>query len=137
MNTFEIKYDGNLRTSAQHLDSGEVIYTDAPKDNHGLGESFSPTDLVCSSLASCMLTIMAIAVEKHGVNIKGTKAKVKKAMKSNPRMIAQIDVVLEFPQNYETKIKTILERAALNCPVHKSLSSEVKKNLEFLYPQNN
>ena len=134
MNTFEIKYDGNLRTSAQHLDSGEVIYTDAPKDNHGLGESFSPTDLVCTSLASCMLTIMEIAVQKHGVSIKGTKAKVKKTMKSNPRMIAQIDVLLEFPQDYETKIKTILERAALNCPVHKSLSSEVKKNLEFFYP---
>jgi putative redox protein len=134
MNTFEIKYEGNLRTSAQHLDSGEVIYTDAPKDNHGLGESFSPTDLVCSSLASCMLTIMAIAVEKHGVNIEGTKARVTKIMKSNPRMIAQIDVVLEFPKDYETKIKTILERAALNCPVHKSLSNEIKKNLKFLYP---
>ena len=134
MNTFEIKYDGNLRTSAQHLDSGEVIYTDAPKDNHGLGESFSPTDLVCTSLASCMLTIMAIAVEKYGVNIKGTKAKVKKTMKSKPRMIAQIDIVLEFPQNYERKIKTILERSALNCPVHKSLSNEVKKNLKFSYP---
>ena len=134
MNTLEIKYDGNLRTSAQHLDSGEVIYTDAPKDNHGLGESFSPTDLVCSSLASCMLTIMAISVEKHGITIKGTKAKVKKIMKSNPRMIGQIDIVLEFPKDYDIKFKTILERAALNCPVHKSLSNQINQNIEFLYP---
>ncbi len=134
MNTFQIKYEGNLRTSAKHLDSGEVIYTDAPKDNHGLGESFSPTDLVCSSLASCMLTIMAIAVEKHGINIKGTIAKVKKTMKSEPRMIAQIDVSFQFSENHDSKIKTILERAALNCPVHKSLSVEIRKNIEFIYP---
>ena len=65
MNTFEIKYQGDLRTTATHLDSGSKISTDAPKDNHGLGETFSPTDLVCSALASCILTIMAIAVEKH------------------------------------------------------------------------
>ena len=65
MNTFKIKYLGNLRTSSSHLDSGSVINTDAPKDNHGLGEAFSPTDMVCSALASCILTIMAIAVEKH------------------------------------------------------------------------
>ena len=71
MNKFEIKYQGNLRTSATHLDSGSVINTDAPKDNHGLGEAFSPTDMVCSALASCILTIMAIAVEKNGISIKG------------------------------------------------------------------
>ena len=78
MNTYEIEYNGNLRTKAKHMASGEVIYTDAPKDNHGLGETFSPTDMVCSALASCMLTIMAIAVEKNGVNIIGTKVIVKK-----------------------------------------------------------
>ena len=69
MNTFEIKYQGNLRTTATHLDSGSEISTDAPKDNHGLGETFSPTDMVCSALASCILTIMAIAVEKNDVDI--------------------------------------------------------------------
>ena len=83
MNTFEIKYQGNLRTSSTHLDSGSVISTDAPKDNHGLGETFSPTDMVCSALASCILTIMAIAVEKNNIDIKGTTAIVKKTMENN------------------------------------------------------
>ena len=133
MNSFEIKYNGNLRTSAKHLDSGTVINTDAPKDNHGLGECFSPTDLVCTSLASCMLTIMAIAMKKHDVNIKGTKALVDKKMRINPRMISQIDIKITFPSNYDDKIKKLLERAALNCPVHKSLSDKIQKNIEFIY----
>ena len=84
MSRFTIKYDGKLRTSAQHLDSGVMINTDAPKDNHGLGECFSPTDMVCTALASCMLTIMAIAVEKRGVNIIDTRACVLKTMQSEP-----------------------------------------------------
>ena len=100
MNSFEIKYDGGLRTSAIHLDSGNLIQTDAPKDNHGLGECFSPTDLVCTALASCMLTIMAIAVEKKGINIKGTSAYVKKTMSKEPRMIAEIEIVFSFPKNF-------------------------------------
>ena len=133
MNSFEIKYDGNLRTTAKHLDSGEVICTDAPKDNHGLGENFSPTDLVCVSLASCMLTIMAIAIVKQGVEIKGTTASVKKTMSVKPRMISQIDIEFTFPENYDEKIKTILERSALNCPVYKSLSEKVFKNIRFIY----
>ena len=133
MNSFEIKYNGNLRTSAKHLDSNTVINTDAPKDNHGLGECFSPTDLVCTSLASCMLTIMAIAMKKHHINIKGTKAIVNKKMRTNPRMISQIDIKITFPSNYDDKIKKLLERAALNCPVHKSLSDKIQKNIEFIY----
>ena len=76
MNTFEIKYKGDLRTTAIHIDSGSEISTDAPKDNHGLGETFSPTDMVCTALASCILTIMAIAVEKDNIDIKGTTAVV-------------------------------------------------------------
>jgi putative redox protein len=135
MNTYEIEYNGNLRTKAKHMASGEVIYTDAPKDNHGLGETFSPTDMVCSALASCMLTIMAIAVEKNGVNIIGTKVIVKKTMTSNPRMIAQIDTAIYFPKNYDEKTKLILERSAFNCPVHKSLSDKMIKNISFSYNQ--
>ena len=134
MNTFEVTYDGMLRTTAIHLDSGNSISTDAPKDNHGLGESFSPTDLVCTSLASCILTIMAIAVEKKGVNIKGTSIKVKKTMKDTPRMIGSIDVMIYFPESYHKKIKIILERSALNCPVHRSLSEKIEKNIQFIYP---
>ncbi|MBM77679.1 MAG: osmotically inducible protein OsmC [Crocinitomicaceae bacterium] len=134
MNTFEVTYDGKLRTTAIHLDSGNSISTDAPKDNHGLGESFSPTDLVCTSLASCILTIMAIAVEKKGINIKGTSIQVKKIMKDNPRMIESIDVMIHFQESYDKKIKIILERSALNCPVHRSLSEKIEKNIKFIYP---
>ena len=133
MNSFEIKYNGNLRTSAKHLESNTIINTDAPKDNHGLGESFSPTDLVCTSLASCMLTIMAISMRKHPVELKGTTASVKKTMGSEPRMISQIDITITFPETYTDKIKIILERSALNCPVHKSLSKKIVKNIKFIY----
>lgn len=133
MNSFEIKYDGGLRTSAIHLESGSLINTDAPKDNHGLGETFSPTDMVCTALASCMLTIIAIAVEKNGVNIEGTIAQVKKTMSKEPRMIGQIDVNITFPSNYDKKTKAIIERSALNCPVHKSLSDSMIKNISFNY----
>ena len=133
MNSYEIEYTGNLRTSAKHIDSGEIVFTDAPKDNHGLGEAFSPTDMLCAALASCMLTIMAIAVEKNGVDIKGTKVFAKKFMGNNPRMIAQIDIEIVFPTNYNQKTKSILERSAFNCPVHKSLSDKVVKNISFIY----
>ena len=112
MNTFEIKYLGNLRTAATHLDSGSVINT---------------------ALASCILTIMAIAVEKNGTNIKGTNAMVKKTMGNNPRRIAKIDIKLTFPMDYDEKTKVILERAAHNCPVHHTLSNEVEKNIHFIY----
>ena len=134
MNTYEITYSGNLRTSALHLDSSEMIHTDAPKDNEGLGESFSPTDLLCTALGSCILTIMAIAARKKGIELKGTTASVKKTMRSNPRMIDQIDVVIHFNSDFDEKTKIILERAAHQCPVHRSISSKVKKNIVFSYP---
>ena len=133
MNTLEIKYQGDLRTTATHLDSGSEISTDAPKDNHGLGETFSPTDMVCSALASCILTIMAIAVEKNDVDIKNTKAIVKKTMGNNPRRIVKIKINLIFPKEYDSKTRTILERAANNCPVHHSLSEKVEKDILFTY----
>jgi len=133
MNTFEIKYQGNLRTTATHLDSGSEITTDAPKDNNGLGKTFSPTDMVCSALASCILTIMAIAVEKNNVDIKDATAMVKKTMGNNPRRIAKIQIDIIFPKDYDSKTKTILERAAYNCPVHYTLSETVEKNISFSY----
>ena len=133
MNTFKIKYLGNLRTSAIHLDSGSNISTDAPKDNHGLGETFSPTDMVCTALASCILTIMAIAVEKNDIDIKNTQAIVKKTMGNNPRRIAKIEIDIKFPKEYDVKTKTILERAAYNCPVHHSLSESIEKKINFIY----
>tara|TARA_B110000046_G_C12988990_1_gene396985 strand:- start:226 stop:633 length:408 start_codon:yes stop_codon:yes gene_type:complete len=133
MSSFEIKYQGNLRTTAKHLDSGSIIETDAPKDNHGLGETFSPTDMVCTALASCILTIMAIVVEKNGININGTKAMVTKTMGNNPRRISKINIELTFTKDYDAKTKIILERAAFNCPVHQSLSEKVNKNILFHY----
>jgi len=133
MNTLEIKYQGDLRTTANHLDSGSEISTDAPKDNHGLGETFSPTDMVCSALASCILTIMAIAVEKNDVDIKNTKAIVKKTMGNNPRRIVKIEINLTFPKEYDSKTRIILEKAANNCPVHHSLSEKVEKDISFTY----
>ena len=133
MNTYEVKYEGNLRTTAIHLDSGSEVNTDAPKDNHGLGKTFSPTDMLCSSLASCMLTIMAITVEKNNIDIKGTFAKVKKTMGSNPRRIIKIQIDIIFPRHYDFKTKTILERAAYSCPVHHSISEKIEKNVSFSY----
>lgn len=133
MNKFEITYEGNLRTKAVHLESGSSLDTDAPKDNQGLGEKFSPTDLVCASLASCMLTIMGIAMQKYNIDLKGTTASVKKTMGTEPRMISQIDIIINFPTSYDDKIKIILERAANNCPVHKSLSNQIEKNIKFIY----
>ena len=133
MNTFEIKYRGDLRTTAIHLDSGCEISTDAPKDNHGLGETFSPTDMVCTALASCILTVMAIVVEKDNVDIKGTTAVVKKTMGNNPRRIVKIEIDITFPKEYDSRTKTVLERAAFNCPVHHTLSENVEKNISFTY----
>ena len=133
MNTLEIKYQVDLRTTATHLDSGSKISTDAPKDNHGLGETFSPTDMVCSALASCILTIMAIAVEKNNVDIKNTIAIVKKTMGNNPRRIIKIEINLTFPKKYDLKTRSILQKAANNCPVHHSLSEKTEKDISFTY----
>jgi uncharacterized OsmC-like protein len=133
MNTLEIKYQGDLRTTATHLDSGSKISTDAPKDNHGLGETFSPTDMVCSALASCILTIMAIAVEKNNVDIKNTIAIVKKTMGNNPRRIIKIEINITFPKKYDLKTRSILQKAANNCPVHHSLSEKTEKDISFTY----
>ena len=133
MNTFEIKYKGDLRTTAIHLESGSEITTDAPKDNHGLGQAFSPTDMVCTALASCILTIMAITAEKKGINMKNTNATVKKTMGTNPRRINKIEIDITFPRKYYVKTKTILERSAINCPVHHSLSEHIEKVITFTY----
>jgi len=126
-------YDGNLRTSLKHLLSSQEIKTDAPLDNQGKGEFFSPTDLLCSSLASCMLTIMAIAANKHEVDIKGAYIEVAKKMSLSPRMIASIKLDVNFKQGFSGKHRLVLERAALSCPVHRSLSSKVNIDINFNY----
>jgi len=121
-------YKGNLRTEAKHLKSGNVIITDAPTDNHGKGEAFSPTDLASTSLASCILTIMGIAASKHDINMDGASANVVKVMSANPRRIAKIQIEITMPANdYSSKHKKILEAAAHHCPVGLSLHSDTEE----------
>ena len=133
MTTSVVYYSGDLRTESKHLQSGNKIITDAPIDNEGKGEGFSPTDLVATSLANCMLTIMGIVARRHEVNIDGTRADVEKIMGTEPRRITEIQIEFYFPGNYDSKTKTILEKAALNCPVAKSLAESLQQSIEFNY----
>ena len=133
MSKVNIVYQNNLRTEAEHIASGEKIITDAPIDNNGKGEAFSPTDLVATALGSCMITIMAIAANKYGIDVSGTNASVKKIMGSDPRRISKIAIDINMNINIEEKNRKRLERAALLCPVHKSLQPELEKKIRFLY----
>lgn len=134
METSKINYSGNLRTSAVHLKSGNIIITDAPTDNHGKGEAFSPTDLAATSLGSCMLTIMGIAAKTHGFSIDGTEVKITKIMIENPRRIGEIVVELFFPpENYSDREKKIILQCAKTCPVSQSLHPDLKQTLIFNY----
>ena len=133
MSKSNIIYKNNLRTEAEHIASGEKIITDAPIDNNGKGEAFSPTDLVAAALGSCMITIMAIAAEKHGIDVSKTNASVKKEMSSDPRRISEIIIDINMDKNIEVKDRKRLEKAALACPVHKSLHPDIKKKIQFFY----
>ena len=133
MSTSKIIYKNNLRTEAQHIASGQKIITDAPLDNNGKGEAFSPTDLVATALASCMITIMAIAAEKNGINISETSASVKKVMGTNPRTISDIVIEIKMSKDLALKDRKRLEKAALACPVHKSLHPDMNKEITFSY----
>ena len=130
--TTRTTYIGELRTEATHVQSGNKLITDAPLDNKGKGEAFSPTDLLATSLGSCMLTIMGIAAREHGFNIDGTKVKIWKIMNSNPRRVGEIKIELTFPKNnYSEKEKKFIEKAAYTCPVNLSLHPELKKTILF------
>ncbi|NLR57085.1 OsmC family protein [Chitinophaga polysaccharea] len=133
MQTASIIYNGELRTTSTHLQSGTVIETDAPVDNRGKGERFSPTDLVASALGSCMLSIMGIKAMDNGWNIEGTKVSVQKIMGSDPRRIIGVTIVMDLPagHNLGEKERTILERAALTCPVAKSLHPDLAQDVTF------
>jgi putative redox protein len=131
MATIQTTYLGGLRTEATHLQSGTKIITDAPTDNKGKGEAFSPTDLLAESLAGCMLTTMAIAANVHGFDMDNTSAEVIKVMAANPRRVAEIITKLKFPKEYTDKEKEILTKAALGCPVAVSLHPDVVKTVDF------
>ena len=127
METVQTTYLGNLRTEAIHLQSGSKIITDAPTDNHGKGEAFSPTDLFAASYASCALTIIGIAAQTHGFNIDGAVVKTTKIMGENPRRVAELKVEFTFPSNnYSEKERAVIEHSIRHCPVSNSLPSELK-----------
>ncbi|WP_394262001.1 OsmC family protein [Moraxella boevrei] len=131
MPTSTITYQGSLRTQAVHLQSNNKIVTDAPTDNHGLGEAFSPTDLLATSLACCMLTVMGIKAESMGLDLTGTQADVVKIMATDPRRVAQIDVMLIVKGVATDKDQQILTNTALTCPVAKSLHPDLLQNVTF------
>lgn len=131
--TSEIIYKGQLRTEARHEQSGTVIETDAPVDNQGKGERFSPTDLVATALGSCMLTIMGIKARDMQIDLAGTQVAITKIMVADPRRIGEIQVTFTFPASLELneKDKTILENAARTCPVAKTLHPDLLQTIRF------
>jgi len=131
--TSKVKYLGSLRTESEHLQSGSKMITDAPVDNHGKGEAFSPTDTVANALATCMLTIMGIKADSMGIEMEGASAEVTKVMASNPRRISRIDINILFPKSYDQKETKILENAGNTCPVLHSLHPDIEKNISFKY----
>ncbi|APU69309.1 putative stress-induced protein OsmC [Christiangramia flava JLT2011] len=132
--TSKVIYQGNLRTESEHLQSGSKMITDAPVDNHGKGEAFSPTDTVANALATCMITVMGIKAESLGVDLVGTTAEVTKTMSSDPRRISKIEVNVKFPKSYAEKDTKILENTARTCPVLFSLHPDIEKLISFTYP---
>ena len=127
----EIRYEGGLRCAATHGPSGQTLQTDAPVDNHGRGESFSPTDLVATALGACMATIMGIAAERHQLDLRGMQIEVTKVMSADlPRRIAKLITTIKVPLPPEHAQRALLENAALTCPVHKSLSAEMEKPVD-------
>ena len=134
MNTASARYAGHLRTEATHNASGSIIQTDAPVDNHGRGEAFSPTDLVSTALGSCMMTVMGIVAERHQWDlVDSTFAVIKHMSTEAPRRIAQIDVTFTLPAALTPTERTLLERAAHTCPVGLSLHPDVRQNIVFEY----
>ena len=133
MVTSIVYYSGELRTESTHLQSGETYITDAPTDNEGKAEAFSPTDLIATGLADCMLTIMGIVARRKSLDIEGTKAEVTKIMDTEPRRIGEIRIDFFFPKSYDEASKKLLQTAALNCPVAKSLADDLTQTINFYY----
>ena len=129
--TSTVEYKGNLRCESTHIKSGNSFLTDAPVDNQGKGEAFSPTDTVATGLASCMLTVMGIKAAEMNIEISGSKAQVTKVMEANPRRISQIDVMLDMKGGCDKRAQLILERVGNTCPVHNSLHPDIVKNITF------
>ena len=134
MTTISARYTGQLRTEATHLASGNSIITDAPVDNNGRGEAFSPTDMICSALGSCMMTIMGIVAERNKIDITGMQIDITKKMATDPRRISEVILEFKMPEReYSQKEKLMLENAALTCPVALSLHPDIKQSVSFSY----
>lgn len=135
MATAKIHYEGQLRTQCTHIQSGTSITTDAPTDNHGKGEAFSPTDLLATSLVSCMLTTMGIAARKHDIPFEKADAEMQKVMASDPRRVSAIIVTVNMAGSprLSDEQKEMLEAVALSCPVAKSLHPDIEQKIEFEY----
>lgn len=134
MDTAKVIYQGGLRTEATHLRSGQAIVTDAPPDNKGRGEAFSPTDLLSTSLACCMMTLMGIAAQERGITLNGLEARVVKHMASSPRRVARIEVHLSLDgSGLGERERAVLEHAARTCPVALSLREDLVQEVQFTY----
>ncbi|HNP49569.1 MAG TPA: OsmC family protein [Bacteroidia bacterium] len=132
METIHTVYTGDLRTEATHVKSKVRIFTDAPPDNQGKGESFSPTDLLAGSLGSCMATVMGIAAREKGINIDGMELSITKIMAANPRRVAEVQVELSMPdREYSDREKAMLIHTAETCPVALSLHPDLKQKITF------
>ena len=129
--TSKVTYLGNLRTENLHLKSGNSYHTDAPTDNNGKGEAFSPTDTIATGLANCMLTVMGIKAGKMDVDMSGTSAEVTKIMTSDPRRISKIEAIISLPFKADEKTRKILEHTAKTCPVIYSLHPDIEKVVTF------
>lgn len=130
----DILYEGSLHCSLKHAPSGALISTDAPKDNHGKGEAFSPTDLVAGALGACMMTVMGIVAQRHQLNLEGAKVRVTKEMIQEPvRRIGKLSVIFEMPAEIPVEKRKLLETAAHSCPVHKSLHPDLQIPVTFHY----
>jgi putative redox protein len=133
--TSKVTYLGDLRTSSIHLQSGSEILSDAPVDNNGKGEAFSPTDTVANALASCMFTVMGIKARDMDVDLSGSTASVTKHMQAEPRRISKIEVVFDMNAAADEKTRSILERTAHTCPVHFSLHPDIEKAITFRWKE--
>ena len=131
MSDIKIKYKGDLRTIATHVSSGSTITTDAPLDNNGKGEKFSPTDLFATALGSCMLTIMGITAQTYGINIDDTEINVKKIMGANPRRVSCIKIIINIYNHISEKDRKLLIKAAHHCPVSKSINPDIEEDVTF------
>ena len=136
MATISAKYLGDLRVECTHTQSGTKIITDAPVDNHGKGQAFSPTDLCATALGACAMTIIGLYAQNHGVDVTGAEMAITKSMSADPRRIGKVEVIFTMPDRlYSEKEKIVMERAAHTCPVHLSLHPDVEQVFTFNWRQ--